>query len=144
MKKVLMVAAMLFAGLFTYCYGQDVKVNINNHDYSTEKDCEFKINGICSSEDIGGVDIQGVEKYHFDGDRNTYFPRYYAVLTNYNEFSVTVLFEYNETFTTVLRKGETKNVQVTDDLIYCSSSKPCPDKIITLNIKGPIVRRLQQ
>lgn len=61
---MILITAMLFAGLFTYCYGQDVRVNINNQDYSTNNG-EFKINGISSSEDIGGVDVEFIDN-HFD------------------------------------------------------------------------------
>lgn len=84
MKKVLLVAAMLFAGMFTYCNAQDVKVNINNNDTTTTDDCAFKINGICSSEDIGGVDVEFKSMDESKCD-------YYAIFTNYNTFPVTVI-----------------------------------------------------
>ena len=58
--------------------------NGNSNNTNTEKDCGFKINGVCSSEDIGGVDAEVFFKGGF-----------YLKLTNYNQFPVTVLFEAN-------------------------------------------------
>lgn len=76
MKKLLMVAAMLFAGLFTYCYGQNVNSSITYGHHG-----EYYINGICSDKDIGGVecvvnDCCVPAKVEF---------------TNYNIMSVTVI-----------------------------------------------------
>lgn len=145
MKKVILIAAMFFAGLFTYCYGQDVKVNINNQDYSSNKDCEYKINGICSSEDIGGVEIQGKLKWDYNSSYDGYLRNTYAVLTNYNPFTVTVLFEYgyNEVHSLVLRANETKEVFAYNggSTVY---SKPEPSQSTSFSIKGMIVRKLGQ
>lgn len=111
MKKILMVAAMLFAGMLTYCYGQDVKVNINNQDYSTNNG-EFKINGISSSEDIGGVDVEFIDN-HFDS--------FSVKFTNYNPFPVTVLAIVSYRFTgawsdrtinIVLKTNGTKEIEL--------------------------------
>lgn len=125
MKKVLMVAAMLFAGLFTYCYGQDVKVNINNQDYSSNKDCEYKINGICSSEDIGGVDFEvKTEGYHVS-----------LVLTNYNSFPVTVLIEYNSDY------RQTKAVVLGVNGVKVVDENQCGTHY---KLVGMIVRKLAQ
>ena len=82
---MILITAILFIGMLTYCYGQDVKVNINNQDYSTSNG-EFKINGISSSEDIGGVDVQFNETANSNGCTNLY-----VVFKNYNAFPVTVL-----------------------------------------------------
>ena len=72
-----------FAGMATLGYCQDVNVSINNQEASTKKeDCAFKINGICSTEDIGGVDV---EIQYSDGTT-------WMVFTNYNDFSVSVLY----------------------------------------------------
>lgn len=146
MKKSLLVAIMLFAGMFTYCYGQNVRVNINNQDYSSNKDCEFKINGICSSEDIGGVEIQGLVKFEmstvYEGE---YSLVQYAVLTNYNDFTVTVLvdsYEYG-IFSVVLKKNETKEHFVG----YRgggTTKQPSSSYKNQMSIKGMIVRKLGQ
>lgn len=141
MKKNLLVAVIFTVGLFTYCFGQNVNVNINNQDYSQTKDCDFKINGICSSEDIGGVDIQGLEKYDEVGP-NQYYINLYAVLTNYNEFPVTVLIDfYGDVKQATLRKDETKEVFVS----YASSDMKTsyrPPRETGISYKGMIVRKL--
>lgn len=82
MKKLFIAA--LFGLFVACCYGQDVRVNINNQDATKTDDCPYRINGICSSEDIGGVDFE----VKTEGDKVS------LVLTNYNTFPVTVLMEY--------------------------------------------------
>lgn len=139
MKKVLMVAAMLFVGMFTYCYGQDVKVNINNQDYSTSNG-EFKINGISSSEDIGGVDVDFRTKVN-DPQRNT--TDLFVVFTNYNNSPVTVLStiefwqanigDCNKTISCVLGVGMTKEIKLNDTWNSYGGS-----------VKGMIVRKVGQ
>lgn len=135
---------MLFAGLFTYSYGQDVRVNINNQDYSSNGDCEFKIQGICSSEDIGGVEIQGKSKWDYWED--AYRNRVYAVLTNYNPFTVTVLVQGvdNDVHSVVLRANETKEVMMYYRPNSGVSSKPLPSESTLCPIEGMIVRKLGQ
>lgn len=147
MKKVILIAAMFFAGLFTYCYGQDVKVNINNQDYSSNKDCEYKINGICSSEDIGGVEIRGIKKYIKENDGyDSYHADYsYAILTNYNKTTVSVMFEIfsqGGVYTTVLRENETKEV-----LLFTRRAPYKPSvssESWNVPLKGMIVRKVGQ
>ena len=143
MKK-LFIAALLLTEMFTYCYGQNVNVNINNQDL-TKDDCGFMINGICSSEDIGGVDIQGVLKYAYDEGWDGYWLGLYAVLTNYNPFTVTVLFKKGPSvYTVILRPDETKEVmdkQSIDNTIY-DSPKSSINK--SYSVDGMIVRKLGQ
>lgn len=82
MKKLFLLFALV--GMNVLAYSQDVKVNINNLDTAAVKDnCPYRINGICSSEDIGGVDVDVIF-----ADNITW-----AVFTNYNELPVTVLYE---------------------------------------------------
>ena len=141
-----MVAAMLFAGLFTYCYGQDVRVNINNQDYSSNKDCEYRINGICSSEDIGGVEIQGKIKWDFESNVDAYYKCLYAVLKNYNPFTVTVLFEYdyNNVQSLVLQANGTKEVYIRCVEPAVQYRNPEPSTNTSFTIKGMIVRKVGQ
>ena len=47
---------------------------------SVKDDCPYRINGICATEDIGGVDADLSEDD-------------YLILTNYNDFPVTALWE---------------------------------------------------
>ena len=145
MKKMFLIAAMFFAGLFTYCYGQDVKVNINNQDYSSNKDCEYKINGICSSEDIGGVEISGKVKWEYEeryGGNNYYYNNRYAVLTNYNSFTVTVLYEdvFDDVNSVVLRANETKEVLWSSGRE--ADSEPKRSSSFNFPLKGMIVRKV--
>lgn len=59
--------------------------NRNNNNYNQQQECPFRINGICSSEDIGGV---AFEKKNVGAPN---YLRYDYVATNYNSFPVTVL-----------------------------------------------------
>lgn len=146
MKKGFICICLVLAGIFTYGYGQDVRVNINNQDYSSNDDCEFKINGICSSEDIGGVEIHGLRKFEqlsCTSGTPSYADNRYAVLTNYNDFTVTVLVDfYNQRISSVvLRKNETKEVFI--DLGGTTSSYR-PSEEISCPLRGMIVRKLAQ
>ena len=84
MKKFLLLFA--FIGISFLGYGQDVKVNINNQDVTTKDDCPYRINGVCVTEDIGGVDAKFIDTCL---GCNTYKPA--LILTNYNLFAVNVL-----------------------------------------------------
>ncbi len=78
MKKLFLTVC--FISVCNLGFTQDVKVNINNEEVSVKDDCPYRINGICATEDIGGVDVL-IEK------------DYYLILTNYNDFPVTVLWK---------------------------------------------------
>ena len=137
MKKVLLVAVMLFASLFTYCYGQDVKVNINNQDFSTNKDCEFTINGICSSEDIGGVDVE------FESNVVGNEVVRQVVFTNYNSYTVTTLCvieyrHYNSRYQEHETLEKTFNIVLTEN-----GSKKIAYDGYNGSVKGMIVRKLK-
>lgn len=91
MKKVTKIfMAALLLGLCSFGYSQDVKVNINNQDATTKDDCPYRINGICATEDIGGVNVDFIYKK----DEGGYFC---MVLTNYNSFPVNVLWQIEYT-----------------------------------------------
>ncbi len=78
MKKLFLLFALV--GMNVLAYSQDVKVNINNLDTAAVKDnCPYRINGICATEDIGGVDVK--------------FSSGVMALTNYNNFPVNVLWQ---------------------------------------------------
>ena len=99
MKKIF-IAALFGIFVTCCCYGQDVKVNINNNDATTTDDCAYRINGICSSEDIGGVDV---ELHNGEGEGKIFMK-----LTNYNSFPVTVLWSLKYIRNNDDRNGETK------------------------------------
>lgn len=133
MKKLFI--AVLFSIFITCCYGQDVKVNINNNDATATDDCAFRINGICSSEDIGGVDLELIDRNNINNNLDIY-----AVLTNYNSFPVTVVFrvygihdKIYKTFNVVLGVSGVKEV-----LVDKNSQK------YLWSVEGMIVRKLAQ
>lgn len=85
MKKTFCVIITLF--LVFPCIAQNI-IQVTNNDRNnstTPKECEYRINGICSSEDIGGVDV---DITYDEADHTTY-----AVFKNYNKCSVSVLYE---------------------------------------------------
>lgn len=132
---------VLLLGIYSLGYSQDVKVNINNQDATPKDDCPYRINGICATEDIGGVNVDFIQ------EGMTWPFNYYIVLTNYNSFPVNVLWQIEYT-------GE-------DDRCDCYNNKiktgnvvigATGEKKISLNLfcskewtlKGLIVRKLAQ
>ena len=81
MKKLLL---FILLGVSVMVNAQDVKVDINRNDVSSKKDCSFEINGICSTEDVGGVDVQLI----YEEAENATF----LCLTNYNSQPVTTIY----------------------------------------------------
>ena len=81
MRKLLL---FILLGVSVLVNAQDVKVDINRNDVSSKRDCSFEINGICSTEDVGGVDAQ-VQYVEDPGHTRIFF-------TNYNEKTVTVTY----------------------------------------------------
>ncbi len=77
MKKILCIAVL--AAMFSWGNCQ----NVSAQDSLQKKDCDFRINGLCAAQDIGGVDVEIL----YAEDSVTY-----AVFTNYNNFPVTVLY----------------------------------------------------
>ena len=115
----------------------------NNGNQNTNADCGFKINGICSSEDIGGVSLEGISREDLGGG---YFSNGItrAYLKNYNNCTVTVLIKLifdsysqggstcvEEVYQVVIPSNETKSVT----LNHCN----CPS---CYSLQGMIVRRL--
>jgi hypothetical protein len=67
--------------------------------------CAYRINGICTTDDIGGVEVSTKEA--------DYAHYYYLVFENHNSFAVNVIFEYEteefkKTGTIVLKANEKK------------------------------------
>ncbi|MCQ2342679.1 MAG: hypothetical protein MJZ75_04210 [Paludibacteraceae bacterium] len=89
MKKTILLFA--FLGITIFGYSQEVKVNINNENATVKDECPYRINGICSTDDIGGVDVEFSRKA--SGQYNNYVVNYYLTLTNYNSFPVNVLWK---------------------------------------------------
>ena len=84
MKKLVLVLVAMFP---LFCFSQNIIVaNGNNSNTSNNQDqeeCPYRINGICSTEDIGGVEFEFI----FENNYN------YLRLTNYNNTTVSVLFD---------------------------------------------------
>lgn len=129
MKRLFVLMAL--ASISFLGYSQDVKVNINNQDGMAKDDCPYRINGICATEDIGGVDIEM--------DRNGELK-----FTNYNTFPVTVLWniEYS-----ACNGARCKDEEKTGNLVLGAEGQ----KIVSLclcsytwSVKGLIVRKLAQ
>lgn len=116
----------------------------NNPSQSSKEDCAFRINGICSTEDIGGVDARW---YRYVSDISGYkdmegyissFSNSYFLLENYHDFTVNVLLLVSndddcpdETFNVVIKPGAKK-------LVHTPS---CGDTYFYV-LKGIITRKL--
>ena len=76
------------------CLGQNIiQVSGNQGNASEQKDdCPYRINGICSTEDIGGV----MAEFKCGEDDEDYSHKgVYLHVDNYNNFPVTVLIEFH-------------------------------------------------
>lgn len=155
MKKLFLLFPLISISIFAY--SQDVKVNINNQEAFMNEECAYRINGICSSEDIGGVNVDILF-----ADEVTW-----AVFTNYNEYPVTILYEisrsdncgkypsdyYNDRpisfYTTngttgniVLGMNGSKKVKIDQSTYIFSENKHVNDNSHCYSMKGLIVRKL--
>lgn len=105
MKKLVLVLVAMFPLL---CFSQNITVTTDSNTLSPQNECPYSINGICSTEDIGGVDTR------FETVREGSWNYVYLVLENYNNFTVSVLveytYEYGNTYIEnyVLKAGESK------------------------------------
>lgn len=117
--------------------------NGTSSNNNTQRECDFKINGVCSSEDIGGVSLERFYNELIPGEEYAPWPNHYgyAELKNYNNFTVTVLikvaFEFRdsyqeETYQVVIPSNETRNVKI--------KKGNCPS---CYTLQGMIVRRLR-
>ena len=102
LKKICIILIIL-SGISLNCFGQNNDVNINiTTGTNSEEDYLYRINGISTTEDIGGVEISHVN----ESNR--------LLFQNYNTFTVTVIFEVEtndgrkRTGTIVLRSYEKK------------------------------------
>lgn len=110
MKKLVLVLVAMFP---LFCFSQNITVTTDSNILSPQDECPYRINGICATEDIGGVDIRF--EYVKDGVITTSSAGYvYLVLENYNNFTVSVLVEYTTKYGNtyienyVLKAGESK------------------------------------
>ena len=89
MKKYIIV--MTFVAIAMSCFGQNIiQVNSEQGNSNSQKeDCAFRINGICSTEDIGGV-MTEFKIGNLTGEDN----HVYLHAENYNNSTVTVLLQF--------------------------------------------------
>ena len=89
MKKIFLTLVAVI-GFILNGFGQNTVVIQNDGKTTNAKDdCTYRINGICTTEDLGGVEVStGSHKYD---DANE--PAMKIKFTNYNNFIVTVIFE---------------------------------------------------
>ncbi len=141
MRKIFVI--LFLYGIMTCATAQNIIQITNNGSQNTTTDCGFKINGICSSEDIGGVSLEDISRQDLGGGPfSNGITR--AYLKNYNNFTVTVLIQLafdsysqggstyvEEFYQVVIPSNETKSVQ----LNHCN----CPG---CYSLQGMIVRRL--
>lgn len=143
MKNIIITLGVL-VGIMSCTYAQNIiQITQNGNSSNAQNDCGFKINGICSSEDIGGVSLEGLSRDVYgsgpwaNGITN-------AELKNYNNFTVTVLIKFlfdsysqggatyeDEVYQVVIPSNETKKVQL--------KRGNCPS---CYSLQGMIVRRL--
>lgn len=136
----------LLLGMIANLNAQNIIQITNNgtsNNGNTQKDCDFKINGVCSSEDIGGVSLERFYNEIIPGQENAPWPNHYAYaeLKNYNNFTVTVLIQvafefrdsyHEETYQIVIPSNETRSVKI--------KKGNCPS---CYTLQGMIVRRLR-
>lgn len=136
MKKIFLLFALV--GMNVLAYSQDVKVNINNQDGTAKDDCPYRINGICATEDIGGVEVEFIQEetyqYHWD---------YFIVLTNYNNFPVNVLWQIEFNYKDYSANGTIKTGNVVIGIEGQKKIK-LPHYYEGWSVKGLIVRKLAQ
>ena len=132
MKKLVLVLVAMFP---LFCFSQNIIVaNGNNSNTSNNQDqeeCPYRINGICSTEDIGGVEFEFIKS-----KESSSYVDYYT-LSNYNNFTVSVLVEYKidgiiYTASNVLQADQKRQFKTP----YDAWRSVCI-------LKGMIVRRLQ-
>ena len=129
MKKIFLLFALV--GMNVLAYSQDVKVNVNNQDATVKDDCPYRINGICATEDIGGVEAEFSPRHGYG---------HWLQLTNYNNFPVNVLWKIDYTGTSDC-EGKTGNIVLgvggqKEISLYCSGAD--------WSLSGLIVRKLAQ
>lgn len=85
MKKVSYLFLLCFVNFISIANAQDINVSVNDKEVITKEECPFSINGICITEDVGGVDLSFVND---SADKPNY-----AKFTNYNSKMVTVVYD---------------------------------------------------
>jgi hypothetical protein len=122
MKRLLLILVVII-GFHSLIFGQYVGVQViggSTEDTEQKDKCPYRINGICTSEDLGGVEaviekINHEEGYFADGYYGRVYFKYIVKLKNYNDFTVSVIYEtklwgISRTGVVVLKPNEEKTV----------------------------------
>jgi len=143
-KSILTLSIFVLFG--TYCFGQTVGVQVigGSNEPTIINEPGHRINGICTSEDLGGVEalIRNVTDRH----RGIY--EGHLDFENFNDFAVTVIYEirndigYASTGNIVLRAGQRRTVQAPFQVIGVkliarrlgNPAEPAPVSTTTTNV----------
>ncbi len=99
-------------------------------------DCGYRINGICASEDIGGVEVDYEESGMCSWDDSEYI----LTFRNYNNFTVNVLWKIEKS----TREGDTYTKSGSLVIEGKDSKRTSIGKAKEFSITGLIVRKLAQ
>lgn len=145
MKKICTLIVLL--GFIIYGNAQNiVQITQNSNTTTTTKESGFTINGISSSEDIGGVSLEDISRKALD---DGYFSNGItsAYLKNYNNFTVTVLFKLLFDSSSKVRNNPIEKEEVYQVVIPANETKAVPLKHCNCpscySLLGMIVRRLR-
>ena len=117
LRKVVAIAICL-AGFSFSALAQNVVIQTNEVGKSTTNDdCAYRISGICTTEDIGGVEVSQAS---YSGSWKL------LEFENYNSFTVSVIYEFvtsgeKKTGTIVLKANEKKTTK--DNYYYPTDFK---------------------
>ena len=123
MKRVLLIVVAII-GFYGFVFGQTVGVQvIGGTTENTEKkdDCAYRISGICTTEDLGGVETTIRQETDYDNPISLGYYQIYSCVDfeNYNDFTVNIIYETSyfdtkeskRTGTLVLKPNEKKTVK---------------------------------
>ena len=91
MKKIYILFVLMCLTSSGLAQNIIIQQNNNSSSQSTIRNSnEYFINGISTSQDIGGVDVEFID------DPENYYANKYLRFTNYHNFPVTVIFEVED------------------------------------------------
>jgi len=103
MKKFyLIIVTVICFNLSSFGQNEVIQTDEANKAEAQDK-CAYRIAGICTTEDIGGVEVARIRRTNEKGGH--YYNEYFLEFENYNNFTVTVIFEYT-TFAKVLSESK--------------------------------------
>ena len=133
--KVVCVIFVFFVCIGLNCFGQSTEVDLNVKVPSNTPavDNAYRINGVSTAEDIGGVEVS-IGRRTAQG---AYGSDYKLVFENYNNFTVTVIFEVE-----ILETGNIKEKRTGTIVLRANEKKETSDSYYRTQQFVLIVRRL--